>query len=1367
MGLSLNNLAIDQEYHVQVWLRNQYGGTDTTYDGAVSLSVAGQYAMGTFTADAESQAISLTAENIMINAMQLRTGPAPAYPPPSPGWNMAVSGDWNVADNWIPVAVPTDTAIFGNNVAGDVVVNVDEVEGGTSINKIVFDKTDGKYTISGTTLTLAGDTPTIQVKNGSHEISAPLAGTAGLAKTDVGELILSGDNSGLSGGVTVSAGTLGIGSDNALGTNLLTVNGTIRAVGAARTIGNDAVMGGTVGGDQDIEFSGTVTGGVVYVTNSAQTTFSGDILPDGGGWNMSFTNPAGAGLTTISGTVGKNTPVSMGIFGLNYPAATGPSDIAIKGPVNVAGWNEVSYYWGTITISDAGSITINDDGLFYLGAARGDNHFVLATDDAIVETDPDAGWFCVAGNDIGYTWSIDAVGAARTINGSVYFEAPAVFSGDQPLKIAGKVLLGWGWGMQTPFIVNNLAGPVTIEGAIEDAYSSDPENPEANPENIGGITKRGPGELILTGDNTYGGDTIVDEGTLKITTDTPWLSDTAAVKIAAGALMNLDWSDSLTDIVGAVWLGGTKVYGTINYSTYPDYFVDNTGSLFVQGYGTYWAPGLLGGQGGTTERWSSTVVKWAMEPSVQGIYPQDTTGTLTFTDDASGTVYVDGPVTASAGLAFQSDGYNLAAGDSIEGNAPVINLTGATAAANTITVGPALTATIGVPLAVANGITKAGDGTLVLSAANTYAAPTTVNAGTLKAGVASEAGVSGAFGNNSAVTMANVATAVLDIAGFDTQIGSLAGGGTTGGNVTLGANTLTVGGDNTSPAAYKGVISSDTGGGLTKIGTGTLTLAGANTYNGATIISNGTLKLVSEPQLSVTTGLSLWVDANDFQTADLVGLWSDKSGNIRDLTQGNDDNKPSSVLDAINGRPVVRFDGNDVIANGNNFGNPYSIFTVSRMEGSQNRRLITANNNWLLGFWGGNQDVMYAEGWVSADDGPDPDGNVHFYAATGDGSLTSFYDGNTLLASNNGGTAGPNGLSLGAFNNDPGNENSKGDVAEIVIYNRVLEPDERTAVVDYLNAKWGTGGGGGGAGNILPITTVVTMASDTTFDVNGATQQIAGLADASGGPTGHQVLLGKGTLTVGGDDNLSSSFSGAIHGLGGSLVKAGAGTLTLTGANDYTGVTTVTAGTLQLNGVEATTDPVAWGPVLNVGGADIQGAVGVPPLNRSKLVFDYTDGSSPALTIDGLMKASYNGGAWDGADVGDQFRSTTAAATGLTLGWKDDPGTKQVTVMATYAGDANLDGEVDGADVDIWKLNVGTTGGAGVWELADFNYDGEVDGADVDIWKLMVGSSINPSGGLSGGGMSLSASIVPEPGTLALLAAGLLGLLCYAWRKRK
>ena len=61
-------------------------------------------------------------------------------------------------------------------------------------------------------------------------------------------------------------------------------------------------------------------------------------------------------------------------------------------------------------------------------------------------------------------------------------------------------------------------------------------------------------------------------------------------------------------------------------------------------------------------------------------------------------------------------------------------------------------------------------------------------------------------------------------------------------------------------------------------------------------------------------------------------------------------------------------------------------------------------------------------------------------------------------------------------------------------------------------------------------------------------------------------------------------------------------------------------------------------------------------------------------TIQSLLKASYDGGRWD---VG-QFRDSTALATGLTLGCVDNTATDQVKVMATYPGDFNLDGVVDG-----------------------------------------------------------------------------------------
>jgi autotransporter-associated beta strand protein len=142
----------------------------------------------------------------------------------------------------------------------------------------------------------------------------------------------------------------------------------------------------------------------------------------------------------------------------------------------------------------------------------------------------------------------------------------------------------------------------------------------------------------------------------------------------------------------------------------------------------------------------------------------------------------------------------------------------------------------------AGGLSKSGSGTLTLGGASTYVGPTTVSAGTLKAGVASVADVSGAFGRNSAVTLANVAGAKLDITGYNTQIGSLAGGGATGGNVTLGAATLTVGGDD-SPAAYSGVISSSGSPttSLIKTGNGALVLNGVNTYTGATTVNSGIL----------------------------------------------------------------------------------------------------------------------------------------------------------------------------------------------------------------------------------------------------------------------------------------------------------------------------------------------------------------------------------------------------------------------------------------------------------------------------------------------------------------------------------------------
>ena len=218
--------------------------------------------------------------------------------------------------------------------------------------------------------------------------------------------------------------------------------------------------------------------------------------------------------------------------------------------------------------------------------------------------------------------------------------------------------------------------------------------------------------------------------------------------------------------------------------------------------------------------------------------------------------------------------------------------------------------------------------------------------------------------------------------------------------------------------------------------------------------------------------------------------------------------------------------------------------------------------------------------------------------------------------------------------------------------------------------------------------------------------------------------------------NSTGSFAGAISGTGGSLVKSGAATYTLSGVSTYTGDTTINAGTLKA-GVSST------GTVTN-------GAFGTGTITVASGATLDLNGFSVANTLnitgtgDSTNGALYNSSSTAGSATGAMTlagASTIKTIGAMTLGAID--GAYALTANTTSTGTITFGGAVGGTN-NLASLTTGASAGSAavvisggaITTTGDLNIGNAITlGAST---TLTSGNTLTLGAALTGGGYSLT-----------------------------
>ena len=1208
-------------------------------------------------------------------------------------------------------AATTATANYQNSTTGTETL----FAGGNTVNSLQFtgaatvaqvlDLGNGVLTITsgGLMRTSVGTTGTTTIQNGTLTAGTGAAGnaelniygnnTAGILLTATGAGVTIADNASTSVSLVVKTGTGGMtitsGNNNTY-TGGTVINGGTLTLSSAGANGTTNVVipagAGTNGGGTPNTYSLVInSGGAVTETLNNQIAQSASVLINGSG-ALTLTGANTLYSLTLNNSLGGNAQVNNVAIGSTSLTLTAAN--AITEPNNNFSSTPVISGTGSLILSNAAPVVtvsgLSTDSLIISAPISSTGGNLLITG---------GGSLVLSGA------STFTGGTTLDTNTSIIFGASTTGSvtngpvGTGTLTLNNNSTILSDGTVRTIANATSVQGNVTVGGTVSGnsvilsggmglasgAHTITVTSPQVTATITGtisggtNITKSGAGTLIFTPTttNSYGGSTTVAGGVLQ-------LGSAGGVPSASSVIINAGAAFDINAKAGSVGslAGGTSTTGGLvtnsNATTAATLTVGNDGSSTTfAGVITAATPADLAlTKTGAGNQTLSGINTYTGATTVNG-------GTLTLQNNSAtstSATLADTAITVAAGATFG------------------VNSTGAS---TTVNAGNNVTTAAGASLTLSAGA-SASNFTMADGAISTF--------NLIQGATFATPGLTiGSASGTAPVLTFDLNGTTSDVFNVTKSVSVLGSGGKIAFNVLSGTSTLASSYTFMNASAGLGVA------GLTQVSTSYS--AGGHTYTGSLSTSSATAEILTLT-LTSTLGNAYWYGGqsatwNTYSTG--ATNWSNSQTTITD----------AGVLPAFNTNV---------------------FFTVNNPPGANNLTTtlgenFTINSLNFLGTGTSATSPVSISGNTLTINAGTANGNT-----AGNGINVAFGNGAVTLASN---------VVLGAsqtWTNNSSNTLTVSNTGSTIIgtnTNLTVAGSGNTTIGDAIQTgsgsltMSGTGtlslsgsntytGGTNINGGIVQVNSANALGTSGTLSFGGGTLQFTSnnTTDYSG-----QISTAANQAVSVDTNGQNVTFASNLSSSGGSLTKLGAGTLTVSGSNSYSGATTISAGVLSTNSLAA-------------GGSN--SGIGASTNAASNLVLNggtlqYTGGTA---STDRNFTVTTAGGTLDASGTGALTISGGMTATGTTAGSQTLTLTGSNTAANTLGG-AIVDG-TGGNTTNVAKT------GAGTWVLSATNtYSGTttVSGGNLQVTGALSGTGAVSVAGSSG--VITSAPVLSGTGTIA------------------